>query len=77
MNPLQILKAYAKAQVASIAMPSSLERGILSDKIAGRIVPMGSKIVLDHDAAERFARSCVDETIAHLQKKIAEERDPK
>lgn len=70
MKILETLKKVALDHLAKTELPSSLERGMLADKIAYRIVPFGEKITLDHDAAERFAQNCIDETIRLLQDKI-------
>ena len=74
MNPFRTLKTLVLNHLAKQEMPTSLERGILSDQIAGRVVPFGEVITFDHDAAERFARSCIDETIFLLQDRIGRER---
>lgn len=75
MNILKQLKLAALNQVAKSQTPSSLERCILAERIAARLVPQGNHIKLDHDATERFARTCIDEAIRLMQKHVGDERE--
>lgn len=73
MKIIETLKTEAIKKLAKMEMPNSLERGLLADRIADRLVPYGHVLKLDYDSAERFARSCIDETIAALEKHIEKE----
>ena len=54
MNILKQLKLAALNQVAKSQTPSSLERCILAERIAARLVPQGNHIKLDHDKAAAY-----------------------
>ena len=75
MKILDSIKKAALNQIARSYVPSSLERSILSEKIAARLVPQGYVIRLNHDATERFARTCIDEAIRMMQQHIGDERE--
>lgn len=68
------LKELIAKQFAKARLPSSFERELLAEDIAGRIIRKGEIVNFDKNGLERFARNCIDESLDAVKRKIDEER---
>lgn len=71
---LRCLKQSAVKLLAKLHLPDSMARDMMAEDIAGRVIRRGEVISFDRDGVERFARSCIDEVIEDLKRRVDRER---
>lgn len=74
MGILADLKQLAIQHLAKTHLPDTMARDMMAEDIAGRVIRRGEVLSFDRDGVERFARSCIDEVIDDLKRRVDRER---